>query len=230
MSDREFDDYAEKDWENHEEMAWNEFDWQLYLKDNEIEIDQFLNLYHHLKENLDNLDDIAHAMGWESEEWSQDEDEEPGTNSNKSEINPQFHPSEAYLPYTVHKHPIYIVTKGLCKYISNCWEYLCVSPKSKLSAIESHRFGNGLHSAESNAIMAVNALDIGDFNISVCHLKRALNAINLIMHLLNKTAEKNKEESQFINKKIIPVCFDLREMWIRVMSECREEVRQEDNE
>jgi hypothetical protein len=69
MSGFEYDNDAEGEWEERGDLAWNEYDWQQYLKSNEKDIARFLALYQQLKHKQDHLDEIAHQMGWDREDW-----------------------------------------------------------------------------------------------------------------------------------------------------------------
>ena len=228
MNNREFEDSADKNWDFQEEFSWTEFDWQHYLKDNQNEIEQFLKLYHQLKDDRENFEQISHMMGWEGEDAISDDEDDMFLSLKSWAIESSNDTPDPNAPYTVHKHPVYIVTRGLYKYLNNCLEYLASKQELNITPKDVMKFATALNTGETNAIMAVNTLDVGDFNLSICHLKIALDAINQNMHLLNTYAEKNLDEQKFIFNKMLPVCFDIREMWIRVMNECREEVRHQD--
>ncbi len=216
----EFEGFSEGDWDSHEELAWNEFDWQHYLKGNEREIAEFLAHYHRLKHRPDHLDEIARILGWDMEEWSMgeggdDDDEEGAMREDESGLE----------PYTIHKHPVYVVTHGLYLHLFQCWEHFTAQNHRTLSPILASRFPSSLHAGELNAFMAINALDMGDFNLAVCHLKNALAALNHTMSLIQQITVKSQRVQSLFQAECMGVLFDLREVWLRVMNDCREEER-----
>jgi len=221
MSSYDFEGFSEGDWESHEELAWNEFDWQHYLKGNEREIAEFLAHYHRLKHRPGHLDEIARVLGWDMDEWSvaelsdeaEDEDDAP------------LEDDSCLDPYTIHKHPVYIVTHGLYIHLFQCWEHFTAQHHRSLSPILAGRFPASLHAGELNAFMAISALDMGDFTLAVCHLKNALAALNHTMSLLQQVAVKNPRTQGLFQAECMGVLFDLREVWLRVMNDCREEDR-----
>lgn len=229
MSGSEFDNFSEGDWENHEELAWNEFDWQQYLKKNETEIAKFLSYFHKLKTKNNHLDEIARHMGWDQEDWragelNDDDGPEGEADAGKSELSPD--PLGSKLdPYTVHKHPVYIVTHGLYQNLFQSWEQFILEYQWALSPFFVSQFSASLHVGEFNAIMAINALDMADYNLTVCHLKNALTAINHTLGLAKRIPPKNPKLLQAFNTELTTSIFDLREIWLRVMADCREEHR-----
>ena len=224
MNDREYEDSADRNWDYPEELSWTEFDWQRYLKDSGREVSHFLELYHQLKDNRENFDQISTMMGWDAADWVLDE-EDGVFLSSKLWSEAQSEDINHHSPYTVHKHPVFIVTRGLYSYLNHCLEYLASNSENQASGRAILKFTVGFNEGQHNAIMAVNTLDVGDFNLSICHIKIALEAMNQSLYLLNRYAEENKAMCEFVQKRMVPVCFDLREMWLRVMTECREEVR-----
>ncbi|WOO41198.1 hypothetical protein [Rubellicoccus peritrichatus] len=224
MSGYEFEGYSDGEWESHEELAWNEFDWQHYLKNNEREIADFLAHYHRLKHRPDHLDEIARVMGWDMEEWTPGElnDPEAGEAEDAKE-------DEDFIePYTVHKHPVYIVTHGLYQHLFQCWEHFTAQHHRSLSPILAGRLPASLHAGEINAVMGITALDMGDFNLTVCHLKNALSALNHTMTLIKQVSLKNTRHEALFQAECMGVLFDLREVWLRVMNDCREEEKRQD--
>lgn len=219
MSGYEFDGYSEGDWESHEELAWNEFDWQQYLKNTEGDIAEFLAHYHRLKHKPDHLDEIARLMGWDIEEWTPAEldvdAEATGECPNEDE--------DFVDPYTIHKHPVYIVTHALYQHLFQIWEHFTGQHHKLLSPVLAARFPSSLHAGELNAVMAINALDMGDFNLTICHLKNAMAALNHSMRLIQEVSLKNVRHQAIFEAECMSVLFDLREVWLRVMNDCREE-------
>lgn len=224
MSAYEFDGYSDGDWESHEELAWNEFDWQQYLKENEREIGEFLVHYHRLKHRPDHLDEIARILGWDAEDWAA-ADQEDDDEEHSGDEGVMREDDGSLSPYTIHKHPVYIVTHGLYQHIFHCWEHFTTQNHRTLSPILATRFPVSLHAGELNAFMAINALDMGDFNLAICHLKNALAALNHTMGLLQQLNIRNTRAQSLFQAECMGVFFDLREVWLRIMNDCREEER-----
>ena len=74
-----------------------------------------------------------------------------------------------------------------------------------------------------NVLLSIQALDLGDFGLTICHLKNSLNALNQTLALLNQVTHPNSEFLASFRSEIHIRLFDLREVWIRVMSDCRTE-------
>jgi hypothetical protein len=226
MSGFDFENYSDGDWDQNEELAWNEYDWQRYLRENEREISDFLNHYHKLKHEPDHLDTIARLMGWDSEEWSPGDMAEDSAYADSDEDDRPRRESESDMdPYTIHKHPVFIVTHGLYQHLFKCWEMFTLQNQRSISPVMVGRLSASLHAGEINAIMAVNALDMGDYNLTICHLKNSLSAINHSLALLQKLTIKNVRILGLFQAETTRTLFDLREVWLRVMNDCREEER-----
>jgi len=228
MSGSEFDSFSEGDWENPEELTWNEFDWQQYLKKNESEIAKFLGYFHKLKTRTNHLDEIARRMGWDHDEWSCSDIVDDERFQQEAEADASI--SNSFEPYTVHKHPVYIVTHGLYQNLFQQWEQFTLEYPCALSPLLVSQFSTSLHVGEFNAIMAINALDMADYNLTVCHLKNALSAINHTLNLAQRIPAKNPQALRAFCEELKVSLFDLRELWLRVMADCREEHRRRRND
>ena len=214
------DNSNEGDWEDKGELAWREADWNQYLGNCMREVGNFLNLYEHSSREPGHLDEIARHMGWEVSDWStkdtfQDEDlpEFPSMDPTEDD----FEPTE---PYTLHRHPVYIVTQGLFIWMRSTFENYVESNRGQnLSARLTWKYAGVLQDAEQHAVMGIQALDLADYSLAICHFKRALNAINLTMAVLNEVLAE-KSESQY-KDEIHARLFDLREVYLRIIGECR---------
>tara|TARA_B100001093_G_scaffold506446_1_gene565353 strand:- start:773 stop:1069 length:297 start_codon:yes stop_codon:yes gene_type:complete len=78
-----------------------------------------------------------------------------------------------------------------------------------------------LADGERHSLLAANCLDLGDFLLAVCHFKKAHSALNeslrlnrLFSHQVDSITQKYQRES---NMRL----HDLREIWLRVMHDCR---------
>jgi len=238
MSAHDFEHFSEGEWEDRGELVWNEFDWQQYLKQNDKEVARFLALYHQYEGRTERLDEVAKLMGWGDEEWAPGEDgpeAEPASPSIVAE--PALDPAgfsdfldedfEAVADtYTIHKHPVFIATRGLYQHLYYTWErFLSTSSDLQVNLGLSWKLAASLHAGELNAVMAIHALDLGDFTLTICHLKNALSAVNHSLSLLHALPVGNKAGQGQFFREVQATLFDLREIWLRVMNDCREENR-----
>ncbi len=224
MSSFEYENYSDGEWDDRGDLAWNEYDWQQYLKQNDQEISRFLSFYNKLKHQPDHLDDVAHLMGWDSGDWAPgDESSEQSSWDEKKDD--EDGPDEDLQPYTIHKHPVFIVTRGLYQNLYHVWEqYSAQGLNHIFNPAVTWKFAASLHAGEINAIMAINALDMGDYSLAICHLKNALSAINHSFSILQNIPQKTPTMATLHQEATIAL-FDLREVWLRVMNDCREENR-----
>jgi len=224
MSGFEGDYFSDGDWDERSELTWNEFDWQQYLKSNEHEAARFLSLYQKFRDKPDRLDRIARMLGWDREDWAPSGDE-AGEEADLVEALEDEGEAEDLEPYTVHKHPVFVVTHSLYQYVYTCWDQFTALNSRALNPSVVWRFGSSLHAGEMNAVMAVNALDLGDYSLTVCHLKNALGALNHSLRIIQELPTSNPRRLSRFQADMQAVFFDLRETWLRVMADCREEAR-----
>jgi hypothetical protein len=79
--------------------------------------------------------------------------------------------------------------------------------------------------------MAIHALDFGDYAMAICLFKRALAALNDCFAQVGSEAADNVEAVCESRDDMRQRLFDLREIWLRVISDCREDTeRQVDDE
>jgi hypothetical protein len=74
-----------------------------------------------------------------------------------------------------------------------------------------------------HAILGVQCLDLGDNQLAVCHFKKAHTALNETLQMINRLSEIYLELASLpkyqddLRKRLL----DLREIWLRVIQECR---------
>ena len=79
--------------------------------------------------------------------------------------------------------------------------------------------------------MAIHALDFGDYAMAICLFKRALAAVNDCFAQVGSEAAEGIEAVRECRDEMRLKLFDLREIWLRVISDCREDTeRQTDDE
>ena len=212
-------DSDEINWDHlSNESNWNEAQWRNYLRMTEKDSARFLSIYNTIKDKSNHLDEAASLMGWDGDDISLiDEDllvEETADNTNTNDF--------SNLPYTLHKHPVFIVTKALYKYLNQSWSHFMdnnplISPKICWD------FAQSLHLGEFNVLLAIQALDLGDYGLAICHLKNSLAELNQSLRIVNELSHNNEEFLLAFTQEMRIRIFDLRELWIRVMYDCRHE-------
>lgn len=80
-----------------------------------------------------------------------------------------------------------------------------------------HAFWESQH----EMIMAVNATDTGDPALALVHMKRALGALNHAMGLVAGLASEARMSAAEEAESLEAGLFDLREVCLRVMADCR---------
>ena len=160
-------------------------------------------------------------MGWSLQDWSGLDDLELDEDQIK-EIRPmpldELHTIE---PYTLHKHPLYISSCGFFSYLRSSWEHMMMHNRSQPAPNLSWSFCASLADAERHSLLATTCLDLGDFLLALCHLKRAHSALNESMRLNRLFTHHSKRIfKEYLEESNVRM-HDLREIWLRVMNECR---------
>ena len=220
MSNYDSDSPSENEWDDRGELAWNEFDWEHYLRDQDQMILRYIGFYEQLEGRPDRLDEVAHRMRWDEDSWSSDHDfsangdlEEPSNEpSNDRETD----------PYTLHKNPVFIATKAIFLTLTRNWERTA-EHADRVAQPLALSFHSAMHRAEQQAMFAISALDFGDYAMAISLLKRAMQELNNCFALLSQDQNPTKALAHY-QSHASPRLFDLREIWLRVMSECREEL------
>ena len=220
MSDPNFD-HSEGNWDDFpSEPSWGEFQWRSYLKGSDRDTARFLSIYNNLKDQPNHLDEVAVQMGWDAEDISLT-DEFSSVDVDVDEDGEFEDADDA--PYTLHRHPVIVVTRALYRYLHQSWEHLMVHSESRISPQICWKYANSLHQGEMNVLLSIQALDLGDFGLTICHLKNSLSALNQSLALLDQITHPSPEFLEAFQHEVRIRLFDLRELWIRVMSDCRTE-------
>jgi hypothetical protein len=215
MSD--FDSNNPSDFEGDErgDLAWNEFDWEHYLREQDDVILRYVAFYETLNQHPDRLAEVAVAMGWDRELWASDsdtdEDDDDSTNPDEWETG----------PYTFHKNYIYISTKAIYLTLKRGWEAIADNP-DRVPQRTALAYQTSLHRGEEQAMLAIQALDFGDYAMATSLFKRALAELNQTLSTLNAGGEDISRGLARYRAGAIPRLFDLREIWLRMMRECRQ--------
>ena len=220
MSDFDPDSPLENDWNDRGELAWNEFDWERYLREQDEAIQQYLARYEALRHSADRIDAVAEQMGWEQPEV---EAEEAAPRLEEEDPTAEYDAGDQV--YTLHKNPVFIATKAIYLGLRRRWE-LAASDGAKVPAALAVGYLVSLHCGEEQASQAVHALDFGDYAMAVSLFKRALAELNHSLALLNGDLAAKHRAVAAYREDALSRLFDLREIWLRVISECREELDQ----
>ncbi len=219
MSNSESDGPSDNDWEDRGELAWNEFDWENYLRDQDEVLQRYVRLYDKSAGRTDRIDHVAQGMGWDEGDWSSEEDS-PDVPANPANDGAEAEDSD---PYTLLKNPLFIATKAIYLTLQRDWEKAAIDP-TKLPQRNAVLVAASLNRGEQQATLAIQALDFGDYAMAISLLKRALRELNLTFSLLGDRSLDDVRALTALRDVMIPRLFDLREIWLRVMAECRDEL------
>ncbi len=212
----------EGDWEERGNLSWSELDWQQFLFRQEKEVARFLGLYDACPAPAtERLDWVARQMGWDAQDWSVSEFGEDDAEAGETDPEGSGDPPDPD-PYTLHRHPVYVVTTGLFMQLRYHWRAVLEACPHPLDALQSWDFAESLNEAERHSLLAMQCMDVGDFLLCVVHLKRALRGLNLAMTLLPGLLAEAPVPAGF-EQGLRARLFDLREVFLRVMMDCRDE-------
>jgi hypothetical protein len=223
MSNFDSDSGAENEWDERGELAWNEFDWERYLREQDESIHRYLRFYESFKGTTDRIDEVADLMGWGQGDWTDDDSSTDEIANPKAEEDDDFEDDDDDEVYTVHKNPIFIATKAICLSLKRRWE-LVAADSGKVPQPLALALLTSLQREEEEAVHAIHALDFGDYAMAISLFKRALSSLNASLGLLNDGESKKSRTVVAYREDALPRLFDLREIWLRVIAECREEL------
>jgi hypothetical protein len=225
MSENQFDGLSDNEWDETWEFAWSEFDWERHLREQDKTVQGYLAHYDRLIKRPDRIDEAAHLMGWDQDGWTTEDPEVPeGSGAAESSDSAKSEGQAPLDPYTIQKHPVYISTHGLFVWLGRAWEFVVPACGAKVPVRTALSFANAIANAEHNGLLAVHSLDMGDFSLAVCLLKRALTDLNAgIRQLQSLDSNVHPAFAQFHAQAFIRI-FDIREIWLRVMRDCRAEL------
>jgi len=205
------DSYPEHEWDDSGEAAWSEADWEGYLLREEAEIRKYQKLYQKLIKSQNRLDEVAIYMGWDEEEADESDPlaEDEGDD-----------PEAAPPPYTLHQHPLFVASKALHGWLREKLHQR-VAMASEIVPPEMALEIHGLVcKSDEYGLLTVTA-----------YIKRGLAMVNLILGKLEGVEQLGLEPlPRFVQQARIRL-FDIREIWLRVLNDCREAVyRQSDDD
>ncbi len=225
MSDFDPESFSENEWDERGDVAWNEFDWERYLREQDDMLHRYLAHYERLADDPGRIDEVARLMGWDDDSPAA-EAEGSGAEADR-EPTPADPPDAAgcgaFEPYTLHQNPVFVATKAIYLSLKRSWERLAGDQERGTQA-RALAVQTSLYRGEEHAILGVQALDLGDYAMAVSLFKRAMQELNRTLSLANEPDFAACRRLAEWRDGAIPRFFDLREIWLRVIAECREEL------
>ncbi len=212
MANFEHDSNSDGEWDDSWDTIWNEQDWELYLKTEKGQIRKYQKLYSQFARHQNRLDEVAYHMGWEMQ-----------SDHSNSETPPAESPLDAIpdQPYTLHKHPLFIASKALHDWLAEKWTQHVSLASDGFSASQALAYKNTLTQSDQYGLLAVTALDLGDYTLAIAYFKRGLDELNrLIAHITEIDSLEIAPLSAYAKHARTRI-FDLREIWLRVIGDCR---------
>jgi hypothetical protein len=213
MTNQDSDGLFDGDGEERRELSWTEIEWEKYLAEHEDNVRDYLKHYDGLTNAPDRIDEVARRLGWEMEP-----EEDLTAETEADALDGNF--ETEWEPYTLHRNPVYIATKALYVSLVANWERIAAQP-GRIAPALGLTFQGSLYRGRENALQAVQALDLGDYALAVCFFKRALREVNDSLARLGSPDVAEATLAGRYRDFALPRLFDLREIWLRVMAECR---------
>lgn len=225
MTNSDSDGLFDNDWEDRGELSWTEKDWHKYLGEQETAVRSYLSHYDQVTEAVDRIDEVARRMGWELAEAAPEaEVADEAADESDDEV---F--GDDWDPYTLHRNPVYIATRALYLSLLSHWERVAAQP-NRIPAALGITLQASLYRGNEQVMQAVQALEMGDYTLAVCLFKLALRELNLTLARLNQADVVATPLAVRYREYALPRLFDLREIWLRVMNECRQSQGENDSE
>jgi hypothetical protein len=229
MSNFESNEPSDNDWEDRGDLAWNEFDWEKYLREQDDVIHRYLAYYEQFNGKADRLDETAHLMDWDNDAWAPDPADSAESDRAEEEEEDDDDLAAGDIadgkdePYTLHKNPIFISTKAIYLSLKRGWEPIAANSAKVPQPLAIDIYAS-IYRGEEQVMLAIQALDFGDYAMAISLFKRALVELNRTFALLNSSEALKISAVVLYRADAQPRLFDLREIWLRVMNECRAEI------
>lgn len=217
MTNQDSDGLFESEWDDRSELAWSEKDWETYLADQDRAVAEYQAAYDALPASPSRLDQVARQLGWETEA-----DEEV---ADDAELQPDENLGDRWEPYTLHRNPVYVATRALFNGLLGRGSQLIAGAGASVPRPVVD-LQSSLHRGQDTVLHGIHALEMGDYALAVCFFKRALRELNVAMALFAALPEAGSGLADYARPRL----FDLREILLRVMNECRCEDRDERND
>ena len=221
MTNPDSDGLFDNDWDDCGELSWTEADWLKYLASQETAVREYIKHYDQLPASMQRIDEAARLMGWELAE---DPAAMGAEDAKEIEVVDELEEDVFegdWDPYTLHRNPVYISTRALYLSLLAHWERVAVQPGRVPPAL-GITLQALLYRGNEQALQAVQALEMGDYTLAVLLFKKALRELNLTLTRLNEPDATATPLAVRFREYAMPRLFDLREIWLRVMNECRQ--------
>ncbi len=215
MTNSDSDGLFDNDWEDRGELSWTEKDWQKYLGEQEASVRDYIKHYDQLGEAPDRIDEVARRMSWELADDLAAEESVDDANEAEETFDADWD------PYTLHRNPVYIATRALYLSLISHWERVAAQPGRVPAALGITLLAS-LYRGNEQVLQAVQALEMGDYTLAVCLFKLALRELNVTLARLGQPDVVATPLAMRYREYALPRLFDLREIWLRVMNECRQ--------
>jgi hypothetical protein len=214
MIPKDSDSSSDGDWDDPEELGWTEFEWEKYLRSQDEVVQRYISLYEQSGQAEDRIDFVARQMDWDdlSAEDDGDEDDQEDLDD-----------LDDFDPYTLQRNPVFIAATALYQLITRNWE-LSIIGNPGVPAALAVSFQTSLFRGERNALLGIQSLDLGDYTLGVSLFKRAMRDLNVSMGYLNAPQFAEGGVLASFRTTAMPQLFDLREVLLRVVRECRDEI------
>jgi len=215
MINPDSDGLFDNDWDDCGELSWTEADWQKYLANQETSVRDYIKHYDQLPATMDRIDEAARRMGWELAEPPE------ALDAVAEETDPEEIFEGDWDPYTLHRNPVYISSRALYLSLLAHWERVASHPGHVPPAL-GITLQALLYRGSEQSLQAVQALEMGDYTLAVLLFKKALRELNQTLARLNEPDATATPLAVRYREYAMPRLFDLREIWLRVMNECRQ--------
>lgn len=211
MGNFDYDNNSEQEWDDSWEANLNEFGWEQYLQREDEEVVKYRKLYNKLIKSQNRLDEVALFMGWET------------GNVTETDGSPESNPAEKSpeQPYTLHKHPLFVANKAIHSSLQDLWMQQSIQNAPLLKPQDSLQLQTSINQSDYYGQLAVVALDVGDYSLAIAYFKRGMSHINTTFSLLETLLEIDSESFFSFVKQVRVRLFDIRDVWLRVIADCR---------
>ena len=225
MKNFDHDHFFEGDWEERGDLAWNEFDWELFLQRQDRETQRFIGKYNRLPPSLNRIDKVAHIMGWDASDWSLNDlsFDDDGADFPWNLDAPDDDDCDQD-PYTLHRHPLFIAVSGLYDSVLHIWNNLLNETTITLPPKVCYDLVQSINDGKMESLLALQSLDLADYALSISELKRALKSLNRTLQVLESLNPVLHPRLAAFKSESACRLFDVREIWLRVITDCREEL------
>jgi hypothetical protein len=211
MANFEYDSNPDNEWDDSWETIWNEHDWERYLQNEKSDVRKYQKIYNKLVHRQNRLDEVALRMDWEL----------PSDSHESADLEESSSDTLSEEPYTLHKHPLFIASKALHEWMTEKWLQHVSLCSDQISPTQALILQNVINQSDHYGLLAVTALDLGDYTLAIAYFKRGLAALNSILAHLVEVTELDIAPLNSYSKHAKIRIFDLREIWLRVIGDCR---------